>query len=68
MGYVPTAGELDLAGLKLAPGSLEAALGCDREEWRQALDELRVFYEQFGERLPRPIWQAHAETARRFRL
>ena len=47
--------------------SLEAALDCDRDEWFEALDELRGFYAQFGSRLPAPIWEAHAQTARRFR-
>ena len=55
-------------GSQLPPGALEAALHVDREEWRQALDELREFYEQFGERMPPAIWKAHAETARRFGL
>jgi GTP-dependent phosphoenolpyruvate carboxykinase len=49
-------------------GALEAALHVDREEWRQALDELGEFYQQFGERMPPAIWSAHAETTRRFGL
>jgi len=68
IGHVPAPGSLDETGLSLAPGALDAALHVDREEWRQALDELREFYEQFGERMPGAIWKAHAETARRFGL
>jgi hypothetical protein len=30
-----------------------------------ALDELGQFYQTFGERLPRPIWDAHARTLNR---
>jgi GTP-dependent phosphoenolpyruvate carboxykinase len=54
--------------MALAPGALDAALRVDRDEWRQALEELREFYDQFGERMPAAIWKAHAETARRFGL
>jgi phosphoenolpyruvate carboxykinase (GTP) len=68
IGHVPAPGALDLSGLSLAPGALEAALHVDQEEWRPALDELREFYEQFGGRVPPAIWKAHAETARRFGL
>jgi phosphoenolpyruvate carboxykinase (GTP) len=65
IGCVPAPGAIDLGGLDLPAGRLEAALGCDRDEWRGVLDELQEFYEQFGPRLPAPIWKAHAETARR---
>jgi phosphoenolpyruvate carboxykinase (GTP) len=68
IGYVPAAGSIDTSGLQLPAGALEAALRVDREEWRQALDELGEFYQQFGDRMPPAIWKAHAETTRRFGL
>jgi phosphoenolpyruvate carboxykinase (GTP) len=68
IGHVPAPGAIDCSGLQMPPGALEAALHVDREEWRQALDELREFYQQFGGRMPPAIWKAHAETARRFGL
>jgi phosphoenolpyruvate carboxykinase (GTP) len=68
IGHIPAKGAIDCSGLEMPPGALEAALHVDREEWRQALDELREFYEQFGERMPPAIWKAHAETAHRFGL
>ncbi|HSE05683.1 MAG TPA: phosphoenolpyruvate carboxykinase domain-containing protein, partial [Methylomirabilota bacterium] len=68
IGLVPAPGAIDCAGLELPEGALDAALHVDREEWRQALEELREFYEQFGGRMPAAIWQAHAETTRRFGL
>jgi phosphoenolpyruvate carboxykinase (GTP) len=68
IGYIPGPGAIDLGGLQIAPSKLEAALRCDKHEWFEALDELRAFYAQFGPRLPAPIWEAHAQTARRFRV
>jgi phosphoenolpyruvate carboxykinase (GTP) len=68
IGYVPAPRAIDSSGLELPQGALEAALRVDREEWRQALEELREFYEQFGARMPAAIWKAHAETRRRFGL
>jgi phosphoenolpyruvate carboxykinase (GTP) len=66
IGYVPSPGALDTSGLDIAPARLDAALRCDRDEWTEALDELGSFYEQFGPRLPQSVWQAHADTLRRF--
>jgi phosphoenolpyruvate carboxykinase (GTP) len=68
IGWVPAPGALDLSGLELPTAQLDAALRCDRHEWFEALDELRVFYEQFGPRLPAPIWEARARTVSRFRV
>ena len=68
IGHVPAPGAIDCSGLHLGAGALEAALHVDREEWREALGELREFYELFGGRMPGAIWKAHADTARRFGL
>ncbi|MEX2224621.1 MAG: phosphoenolpyruvate carboxykinase domain-containing protein, partial [Candidatus Rokuibacteriota bacterium] len=68
IGHVPAPGAIDVSGLSMRPGALEAALRVDREEWRQALAELGEFYDQFGERLPPAIRKAHRDTARRFGL
>jgi phosphoenolpyruvate carboxykinase (GTP) len=68
IGYIPRPADIDVSGLDVSPERLQAALHCDRDEWFEALDELRVFYEQFGQRLPAPIREAHAQTARRFRV
>ena len=67
IGYVPAPASIDGDGLDIPEARLEAALHCDRDEWCETLDELQGFYGQFGSRLPAPIREAHAETARRFR-
>jgi phosphoenolpyruvate carboxykinase (GTP) len=66
IGYVPGPGAIDLTGLDMPASRMESALLCDRAEWLEALEELRVFYEQFGPRVPAPIWEKHADTLRRF--
>ncbi len=62
IGYVPAPSALDTAGLDLPAARLEQALAVDRGEWREALGELGQFYEQFGPRMPRAIWEQHAAT------
>ena len=63
IGYVPDVEHLELNGLDHA--RVAEALRVGREDWQGALDELGQFYQTFGDRLPRPIWDAHARTLKR---
>ncbi len=65
IGYVPAAGAIELDGVDVSPARLRTALAVDRGEWRQALEELGVFYDQFGGRIPAAIRQMHELTLRR---
>lgn len=65
VGWVPTPEALDLDGLDPSRARVRAALSCDRAQWLQALDERRPFFEQFGQRLPREIWEEHERTTSR---
>ncbi len=67
IGAVPAPGALDVGGLDVPTSRLEAALRVDSGEWRQALEDLGGFYDQFGARLPASIRRAHAETLRQLR-
>jgi phosphoenolpyruvate carboxykinase (GTP) len=67
IGSVPAPGAIDLEGLGVTPARLAQALAVNRDEWTSALEDLEPFYRQFGERMPRAIWDAHAETLRRLR-
>jgi phosphoenolpyruvate carboxykinase (GTP) len=66
VGYLPTAGGLDTAGLRLRPEQLTEALRVDAGEWREALADLAEFYGQFGPRLPQAIARKLADTRRGF--
>jgi phosphoenolpyruvate carboxykinase (GTP) len=66
IGWVPAADALDLDGLGVTPAQMREALRCDAGEWLAALDDLGTFYQDFGDRLPRPISDSLAETRRRF--
>jgi phosphoenolpyruvate carboxykinase (GTP) len=52
IGSVPAPGALDIEGLDLAPGALDALLGVDREQWRDEIARIEDHYEFVGERLP----------------
>jgi len=52
IGYLPTAGALDLQGLDIAAGDMETLISVDRQGWRDAVPQIREHYAAFGDRLP----------------
>ncbi len=57
IGYLPAEGSLDISGLTLAPGALEALLKVDGERWHKEAKELSAYFEEFGEKLPKQLIQ-----------
>jgi phosphoenolpyruvate carboxykinase (GTP) len=52
IGRLPAAGALNVDGLALAPGALEAITSVDEEAWRTELPSIEEHYAKFGDRLP----------------
>ena len=52
VGYVPTAGSLDVTGLDLDPADLERVLGVDSAEWRDELRQIEEWFAKIGDKLP----------------
>jgi phosphoenolpyruvate carboxykinase (GTP) len=65
IGYVPTPDSLDLTGLDLSPSRLEQLLVVDREAWKAELPDVAAFFDQFGSRLPRELWDQHEALRKR---
>lgn len=55
IGTVPSASDLDLDGLELKPGTIEAAVAVDADDWRQELGFIREHFESIGERMPEAL-------------
>jgi phosphoenolpyruvate carboxykinase (GTP) len=65
VGLVPTHDGLDLSGLDLPKGTLDALLAVDRDEWAAEVPEIRAFFDRFGSRLPAQLDQSLEALARR---
>ena len=65
VGIVPRAEDLNLAGLELGRGQLEALLHVDREEWAAEVPEIRAFFDKFGDRLPQDLSESLDALANR---
>jgi phosphoenolpyruvate carboxykinase (GTP) len=58
IGLVPTPDALDLEGMDLAPERLAELLKVDLDEWREEIQLIREFFEEFGDKLPRELREA----------
>jgi phosphoenolpyruvate carboxykinase (GTP) len=59
IGFVPKQDELDMKGLELAPGELEALLKVDKDAWKEEHEGQLSFFEKFGDRLPQKMWDEY---------
>ncbi len=56
IGRVPTPESLDVDGLDLDRGQLEAVLGVDPEEWKAEVPQITEWFDRFGDKLPTTLW------------
>ena len=56
IGLVPPPDALDVSGLDLPAGDLEAALAVDVDEWRAEIPQVVGWFEKFGDKLPGVLW------------
>jgi len=55
IGYLPTPGSIDRAGLPVADGDMKELLKIDVEGWLTEVPSIREHYAKFGERLPQGL-------------
>jgi phosphoenolpyruvate carboxykinase (GTP) len=65
IGYVPTPDAIDLTGLDLPRGTMEALLSVEHDHWTEDYAHLGEFMSQFGERLPEGIRRQYASLGQR---
>ncbi len=59
IGLLPTKTALDLDGLGLTPEQLDILLSVDIEVWKEEAAQIGPAYEEFGDRLPKELWDEH---------
>ena len=52
IGYMPAPEDLNLQGLAMAPGAIEALLHVDRMGWAAEMEDVGQFLQEFGAHLP----------------
>jgi phosphoenolpyruvate carboxykinase (GTP) len=59
IGRLPKANELDVSGLNLTAEQIDLLLSVDPQIWRQEAALIPPFYETFGDRLPKALWEQY---------
>ena len=67
IGYVPTPDSLDLTGLDISREALAKLFAVNRTDWYQETDNVATFFQQFGKRLPRVLWEQLEQLRQRLR-
>ena len=55
LGIIPEEGELDLSGLDLSLDVFRSLFDINDEKWQEEIDELKKYFHQFGDDLPKEI-------------
>ena len=67
IGYVPTPESLDLTGLKIPAEDLEKLFNVNLNEWSAETEEIAGYFKQFGDRLPKELWNQMEMQKQRLR-
>ena len=67
IGYIPKQDDIDISGLVLSSHDMERLLEVDKEEWKQELEGVKEFLDQFGERLPKEMTAEYEALLKRLR-
>ena len=67
IGFVPTPESLDLTGLQIPPENLEKLFTVNRTDWHAESEETASFFQQFGTRLPKELWDQLEQQRQRLR-
>jgi phosphoenolpyruvate carboxykinase (GTP) len=66
IGYVPAPGAIDLTGLDLSNEVIGKLLSISVDDWKAELEATQEFFTEFGDRLPRELWDEHKALTKRF--
>ncbi len=65
IGWVPTPGALDMKGVDLSPAQLQNLLEVDPQDWHEAIELQKEYFEKFGDHTPEGMWEEHRQLAQR---
>ncbi len=67
LGLIPGREDMDLSGLDMPKEKFEELFGIDPRAWDDELDDIKRFFEQFGDRMPEELWKQYDDLTRSFK-
>ena len=65
IGFVPTNDGLNLDGSGVDAATLDSLLDVDSDEWQAELEGQKAFLEEYGDRMPKEMWDQYHALAER---
>ena len=65
IGYMPKSSDLNIEGLDISAAQLEELLSVDKDLWKAEVAGIKEYYQTFGDRLPKTLWDALANLEAR---
>lgn len=58
LGYIPYAADINVEGVEIDEKTIEGLLEIDRELWKKEASDIREYYSQFGDRVPKELYKS----------
>ena len=55
IGYVPNVSDIDVTGLDMKAEEIEALLSIDKDVWMDDVNNIKEYFAQFGDKLPKEM-------------
>jgi len=57
IGYLPYFSGIDVTGLDVSAGTFKELLDVDKKEWAEAVAGQKEYFQKYGDRMPKELWQ-----------
>ena len=64
LGLIPHLKDIELTGLNIPKEKLQKLFEINPVEWQSELQDIRKFFDQFGEHLPKEMWQEYQKLTK----
>jgi phosphoenolpyruvate carboxykinase (GTP) len=68
IGSIPREDDLDMSGLNVPNEAMDKLLSILKEDWAEEMKSIESFFTQFGDRLPKEMWDEYRGLKKRFEL
>jgi phosphoenolpyruvate carboxykinase (GTP) len=65
IGYVPEPGSINIEGLDVSSQTMNDLLAISGSDWSEDMKSIHDFFAQFGDRMPRQMWDQYEALSRR---
>jgi phosphoenolpyruvate carboxykinase (GTP) len=68
LGLVPTPQSLDLRGLNIPDSNIKTLLSVNAKEWPEEVEDMKKFYNKFGDKVPAVLWDELNSLSKRIKM